>query len=224
VSQLPFGVDGRDYLLSLITTREFGDDRKLCLSQANFRQSRELRLFDSFIDQITPDSAQTAVFQVKGHIGNGRGLPSEYYQLNLSNPAKPRVTSVKFAFEQRLEFDQRPTSTGTDSSRPDAIVFSDGKWSIAIGQLLSWQGENYTGNLFYRACSSEASCIALENGKAAQINGVFTASWENGDTSYVLSMPNSTIGQPQSSATLVVNQGQQEILRLTNLKQTSTYP
>ena len=105
---------------------------------------------------------------------------------------------------------------GASPAAPDSQTFSNGEWTIVVGNLNSWSGVNNTGDLTYRGCDSKGKCIDLKGGKTSCRNGVCTMGWRNGDYTYALESPMDNPDRPSRAGTqLTVRQGDKVILKQT---------
>jgi hypothetical protein len=95
-------------------------------------------------------------------------------------------------------------------------TFSNGKWTITIGNINSWSGVNNTGNLTYKGCDAKGNCINLTGGKVSCRDGKCVMGWVNGDYRYIWSTVITEDGNGPS--TLIVKQGDKEILNATGFK------
>jgi len=95
-------------------------------------------------------------------------------------------------------------------------VWSNGTWTVTVGQIDSWDGTNNTGGLTYYGCDDQGNCLALDEGFTVCRNGICNMSWENGDYAYTLSSELSETGDGQT--TLLVYQNGNEILRADNME------
>ena len=75
---------------------------------------------------------------------------------------------------------------------------------------------NNTGNLTYKGCDAQGNCINLTGGKVSCRDGRCVTGWVNGDYRYILSQPITEDGN--GSPTLIVKQGDKEILNATGFK------
>ncbi|MFB2738381.1 hypothetical protein [Umezakia ovalisporum] len=104
----------------------------------------------------------------------------------------------------------------TKPQASDSQTFNNGKWTITIGNRNSWSGVNNTGNLTYKGCDAQGNCINLTGGKVSCRDGKCVTGWVNGDYRYILSQPITEDGN--ASPTLIVNEGDKEILNATGFK------
>jgi hypothetical protein len=113
-----------------------------------------------------------------------------------------------------------------NSSTPaiDSQTYTNGEWTITIGNLKSWSGVNGTGNLNYRGCDSRGKCLNLSNGKLTSRNGMNTMGWRNGEYFYTVEMPIGNPDNPTPPGTgtqLTVRKGDKVILNETGFKAVS---
>lgn len=101
----------------------------------------------------------------------------------------------------------------TKPQASNSSTFTNGQWTITIGNRNSWTGVNNTGNLTYKGCDAQGNCIDLTGGKVSCRNGECVTGWVNGDYRYILSQPITEDGT--ASPTLIVKQGDREILNAT---------
>ncbi|HYW20153.1 MAG TPA: hypothetical protein VE956_12735 [Nodularia sp. (in: cyanobacteria)] len=104
----------------------------------------------------------------------------------------------------------------TKPQASNSSTFSNGKWTVTIGNRNSWSGVNNTGNLTYKGCDAKGKCINLTGGKVSCRDGKCVNGWVNGDYRYILSQPITEDGN--ASPTLIVKQGDKEILNATGFK------
>ncbi|WP_414529875.1 hypothetical protein [Nodularia chucula] len=107
----------------------------------------------------------------------------------------------------------------TSSSQPQSSntsTFSNGKWTITLGNQNSWDGVNNTGNVSYQGCDDQGNCISLTGGKVSCRSGECVMGWVNGDYRYIWSAPITEDGT--GSPTLIVQQGGKQILNATGFK------
>jgi hypothetical protein len=135
----------------------------------------------------------------KAVVNNQAKLPS-------TNPSSDRSKPKKEDQEDNQKTKDNNTST-----------LSNKKWTITIGNDQSWNGVNGTGNLTYKGCNNQGSCISLKGGKVVSRDGIFRTFWKNGDYTYVVESP-ITEDPTEGSSTLVVFNKDKEILRETGLK------
>jgi hypothetical protein len=95
-------------------------------------------------------------------------------------------------------------------------VLSNGKWTVTVGQLDSWDGVNNTGGLTYYGCDTQGNCLALDGGVTICRNGICNMAWENGNYAYTLSTELTETGD--SPTTLLVWNGSEEILNSPGLE------
>jgi hypothetical protein len=110
--------------------------------------------------------------------------------------------------------------TATSTPQPEAndtSTYSNGKWTITIGNYNSWDGVNNTGNLTYKGCDDQGNCIELTGGKVSCRGGQCVTGWVNGEYRYIWSSPITEDGA-SGSPTLMVRQGDREILNATGFK------
>lgn len=103
-----------------------------------------------------------------------------------------------------------------ETSSSNTSTFSNGKWTITIGNRNSWDGVNNTGNLSYQGCDDQGNCINLTGGKVSCRGGECLMGWVNGDYRYIWSAPITEDGT--GSPTLIVQQGGKQILNATGFK------
>lgn len=96
-------------------------------------------------------------------------------------------------------------------------VWSNGTWTVTVGQLDSWDGTNNTGGLTYYGCDDQGNCLALDQGFTVCRNGICNMSWENGNYAYTLSSELSE-DPADSQTTLLVYENATEILRAENME------
>ena len=75
----------------------------LCLSKPNFNQPKVLnaeKIQRQFIDKIVRDSNNKTAFIIAVRNGNGPGATLTNYSLDLSNPDRPKVTSLSILQQQ----------------------------------------------------------------------------------------------------------------------------
>jgi hypothetical protein len=95
-------------------------------------------------------------------------------------------------------------------------VLRNQNWTITVGG--TWSGVNGEGNLSYEGCDASGQCLSLKGGTVSCRDGICSQGWRNGDYSYSLSAPIAEVGEPTSSSTLRVYQGDKLILAETGLK------
>ncbi|GAX35587.1 hypothetical protein [Nodularia sp. NIES-3585] len=108
---------------------------------------------------------------------------------------------------------------GESPTKPQASnssTFSNGKWTITIGNRNSWSGVNNTGNLTYKGCDAKGNCIDLTGGKVNCRDGKCVMGWVTGNYRYIWSQVITEDGN--ASPTLIVKQGDREILNATGFK------
>jgi hypothetical protein len=121
---------------------------------------------------------------------------------------------------QETIISQMQIVTATSTPKPaanDISTYSNGKWTITIGNLNSWDGVNNTGNVTYKGCDDQGNCIELKDGKVSCRGGQCVIGWVNGQYRYIWSSPITEDGS--GSPTLMVRQGDREILKATGFKQ-----
>lgn len=92
------------------------------------------------------------------------------------------------------------------------VVLSNDEWTVTVGQIETWDGQNNTGNLTYYGCDAEGNCLALTGGAITCRDGMCYMNWRNGNYSYTLA---SEIGEEASGDTrLLVFEGEKEILNV----------
>jgi hypothetical protein len=96
------------------------------------------------------------------------------------------------------------------------MVLRNQNWTITVGG--TWSGVNGEGNLTYEGCDASGKCLSLKGGTVSCRDGICSQGWRNGDYSYSLSAPIAEVGQPPSSSTLRVYQGDKLILEETGLQ------
>lgn len=96
-------------------------------------------------------------------------------------------------------------------------TWSNGTWTVTVGRLESWDGGNHTGNLTYYGCDDQGNCLSLDQGFTVCRFGLCSMSWENGSYVYALKTEMTEGGEP-GRTTLVVRQGEAEILRAENMQ------
>ncbi|TVQ55096.1 MAG: hypothetical protein EA366_11220, partial [Spirulina sp. DLM2.Bin59] len=90
------------------------------------------------------------------------------------------------------------------------MVLSNGTWTVTVGQIETWDGQNNTGNLTYYGCDPQGNCLAISGGAITCRDGMCYMAWRNGNYTYTLA---SEIGEEASGDTrLLVFEGQKEIL------------
>ena len=104
----------------------------------------------------------------------------------------------------------------TKPQASNSSTFSNGQWTITIGNRDSWSGVNNTGNLTYKGCDAQGNCIELTGGKLSCRRGECVSGWVNGDYRYIWSQPITEDGN--ASPTLIVRKGDTEILNATGFK------
>jgi hypothetical protein len=120
---------------------------------------------------------------------------------------------------QETIISQMEIITATSTPKPaanDTSTYSNGKWTITIGNYKSWDGVNNTGNLSYKGCDDQGNCIELTGGKVSCRDGQCVTGWVNGQYRYIWSSPITEDGS--GSPTLMVRQGDKEILQATGFK------
>ena len=147
----------------------------------------------------------------------------EIASLNDCESAEPCGKTRQESIISQMEILQE-TSTGQPQST-QLETFTNGKWTIAIGGRNSWSGVNNTGNLSYQGCDDEGNCIKLhrQSGECRLTGGTVNCrrgeclmGWVNGDYRYIVSSPITEDGA--GSSTLIVKQGDREILKSTGFK------
>ncbi|TVP55901.1 MAG: hypothetical protein EA343_24690 [Nodularia sp. (in: Bacteria)] len=108
--------------------------------------------------------------------------------------------------------EQSPTKPQASNSS----TFSNGQWTITIGNSDSWSGVNNTGNVTYKGCDAKGNCIELTGGKVSCRRGECVMGWVNGDYRYIWSQAITEDGT--GSPTLIVRKGDTEILKATGFK------
>lgn len=103
------------------------------------------------------------------------------------------------------------------ASSNDSSTYSNGKWTITIGNGKSWSGVNGTGNLTYRGCDDKGKCINLTGGKVTSREGKVFMGWKNGEYFYTVEQT-ITEESSQSSTTLIVRKGDKVIMTATGFK------
>ncbi|MBD2578238.1 hypothetical protein [Oscillatoria sp. FACHB-1406] len=103
-----------------------------------------------------------------------------------------------------------------DLPEQDLLVLRNGKWTLEIGNMSSWDGTNGTGNVTYRGCDNQNNCIDLTGGKVTCRDGVCRTAWRNGEYSYVLEQ--FITENSQRPANLIVRKGNRIILRETGFR------
>jgi hypothetical protein len=99
----------------------------------------------------------------------------------------------------------------------DTHTYSNGKWTITIGNGKSWSGVNGTGNLTYRGCDDQGKCINLTGGKVTCRDGKCLTGWKNGEYYYIVEQT-ITEDQSKSSTTLIVKKGDTVKMTATGFK------
>lgn len=123
---------------------------------------------------------------------------------------KSRQESIISQMEILAEASPKP------SPASDSQVFSNGKWTITIGNINSWTGVNNTGNVTYQGCDTQGNCINLTGGKVSCRRGECVMGWVNGDYRYIWSQAITEDGN--ASPHLIVKKGDAEILQATGFK------
>jgi hypothetical protein len=95
-------------------------------------------------------------------------------------------------------------------------TFSNGEWTITLGNTDSWNGINGTGNVSYRGCDTSGKCLNLTGGKVSCRDGKCVTGWKNGNYVYILEQPMTEEGNV--AATLTVKEDTTEVLKATGLK------
>lgn len=94
-NQNEFTANGQKYLFY---AGRYQDGAVLfCISKPNFNQPKVLnaeKIQRQFIDKIVRDPNNKTAFIVAVREGNGPGATTTNYRLDLSNPARPKVTSL----------------------------------------------------------------------------------------------------------------------------------
>ncbi|WP_323257616.1 hypothetical protein [Spirulina sp. CCNP1310] len=99
-------------------------------------------------------------------------------------------------------------------------VFSNGSWTVTVGQIETWNGQNNTGNLTYYGCDPQGNCLALSGGAITCRDGMCYMAWRNGNYTYTLA---SEIGEEASGDTrLLVFEGEKEILNTGGMDEIAT--
>jgi len=147
----------------------------------------------------------------------------EIASLNDCESAEPCGKTRQESIISQMEILQE-TSTGEPQST-ELETFTNGKWTITIGGRNSWSGVNNTGNLSYQGCDDQGNCIKLHRqsrecrltgGTVNCLNCECVMGWVNGDYRYIVSSPITEDGT--GSSTLIVKQGDREILKATGFK------
>lgn len=138
----------------------------------------------------------------------------EIASLNDCESAEPCGKTRQESIISQMEILQE-TSTGEPQST-QLETFTNGKWTITIGGGNSWSGVNNTGNLSYQGCDDQGNCIKLTGGTVNCRRGECLMGWVNGDYRYIVSSPITEDGA--GSSTLIVKQGDREILKATGFK------
>jgi hypothetical protein len=138
----------------------------------------------------------------------------EIASLNDCESAEPCGKSRQESIISQMEILQE-TSTGQPQAS-QLQTFTNGKWTITIGGGNSWSGVNNTGNLSYKGCDDQGNCIKLTGGTVNCRRGECVMGWVNGDYRYIFSQPITEDGT--GSPTLIVKQGDREILKATAFK------
>ncbi len=111
---------------------------------------------------------------------------------------------------------------GESPTKPQASnssTYSNGKWTVTIGNSNSWSGVNNTGNVTYKGCDDQGKCINLTGGKVSCRRGECITGWKNGEYTYILEQPITEEGTNYtSSSVLTVKKGANVILTAQGLK------
>jgi hypothetical protein len=126
--------------------------------------------------------------------------------------------SIEPCGKTRLEMLITQIDLADNSEAEDAIVLSNGEWTIAVGNIHSWSGANGTGNLSYYGCDSEQNCISLTGGTVTCRDGKCFMSWRNGEYFYTLEQFISEDENTVPPANLIVRKGNTVILRATGFR------
>ncbi|MEA5524862.1 hypothetical protein [Nodularia spumigena] len=138
----------------------------------------------------------------------------EIASLNDCESNEPCGKSRQESIISQMEILDKQSPTPPQSS--NSSTYSNGKWTITIGNRNSWSGVNNTGNLTYKGCDAQGNCINLTGGKVSCRDGRCVTGWVNGDYRYILSQSITEDGN--GSPTLIVKQGDKEILNATGFK------
>ncbi|MEA5583586.1 hypothetical protein VB620_19865 [Nodularia harveyana UHCC-0300] len=138
----------------------------------------------------------------------------EIASLNDCESIEPCGKTRQESIISEMEILEDTSSTETQSS--NTSKFTNGKWTITIGNRNSWDGVNNTGNVSYKGCDDQGNCIDLTGGKVSCRRGECVMGWVNGDYRYIWSTPITEDGT--GSPTLIVQQGGKEILNATGFK------
>ena len=85
-----FRGNNQNYWLSAARYQDGG--AILCISRPNFKQASIVKEFPiSFVSTIAKDTNRNGIFIVTVREGNGINVPTTVYQLDVSNPNRPRV-------------------------------------------------------------------------------------------------------------------------------------
>ncbi|MFO5493333.1 MAG: hypothetical protein ACLBM6_12510, partial [Cuspidothrix sp.] len=112
--------------------------------------------------------------------------------------------------------DREKESVNDNSKSSNSQTLSNGEWTITLSNTDSWKGVNGTGDVSYKGCDANGKCLDLTGGKVTCRDGKCITGWTNGDYVYILEQP--ITEKSDATATLIVRQNTEEILKATDLK------
>ena len=108
----------------------------LCLSKPNFNQPKPIRdkQIPGFIDKIVRDPNNKAAFIIAGRDGNGLYVTVTNYGLDLSNPDRPKVTSLSILQRREIlkEGESREYTFQGSAGQPITIDLNSGRFDHNI--------------------------------------------------------------------------------------------
>ena len=185
------------------TVKELVTGDIICYATIVDEQGKEHRVSASF--EICAESEKYLNKKVR--------LSYEIASLNDCESIEPCGKSREESIISQMEIlGESPTKPQASNSS----TYSNGKWTVTIGNSDSWSGVNNTGNVTYKGCDAKGNCINLTGGKVSCRRGECVMGWVNGDYRYIWSQAITEDGT--GSPTLIVNQGDKEILNATGFK------
>ncbi|WP_414552275.1 hypothetical protein [Anabaena sp. CCY 0017] len=190
--------------LKVGTVKELVTGDIICYATIVDEQGKEHRVGASF--EICAESEKYLNQKVR--------LSYEIASLNDCESIEPCGKSREESIISQMEILGEKTPTKPQAS--NSSTYSNGKWTITIGNSDSWSGVNNTGNVTYKGCDAQGKCINLTGGKVSCRRGECVMGWVNGDYRYIWSQV--IIEDGNGPSTLIVKQGDKEILNATGFK------
>ena len=183
----------------------------------------DLMCYVTLVDKKGTEHNLGATFEIceqdKKFVDKKVRLVYETQSVNDCESAEPCGKTRKESIITKMELiseDREKESANDNSKSSNSQTLSNGEWTITLSNTDSWKGVNGTGDVSYKGCDANGKCLDLTGGKVTCRDGKCITGWTNGDYVYILEQP--ITEKSDATATLIVRQNTEEILKATDLK------